>query len=424
VSTAKGFVKNPPMNFLVKKRHYDFLKKSFTTIKPNYVSSLNGPLTVGIDSLSLNTARYTIDMKELGTSRGIDPNKYIIGLGQNSFSVMPPNEDIVTLAAGAALPIINPKNPPTLILFATESGIDASKASGIWVHKLLGLPGNCRVVELKQACYSGTAAIQLALPYILANPKEEVLVIAADNARYGIKSAGEPTQGCGACAFIIKANPRLIAFEVGSGYHTQDVMDFWRPTPLSYALVDGKLSTNVYLDSLEKCWVDYHNKTKRNLDSHSKIIYHLPFSKMADKAHDKLTKMLGPSPFAEHSLKYSKYIGNTYSASLYFGLTSLLETDPEDLSGKRIGFFSYGSGCMAEFFSGIVQLGYQNSLRKKEHKHLIESRIPLTTSQYEEYFTEVGKQTLEHHKPTDCKTGPFKIHNIAGYIREYQKTHH
>ena len=31
---------------------------------------------------------------------------------------------------------------------------------------LLNLPARCRVVELKQACYSGTAAFQLALPFL------------------------------------------------------------------------------------------------------------------------------------------------------------------------------------------------------------------------------------------------------------------
>ena len=64
------------------------------------------------------------------------------------------------------------------LLFATESGLDFSKASGIYVHRLLGLPRRCRVVELKQACYSATAAIRMALPMLQENPEKKILVIA------------------------------------------------------------------------------------------------------------------------------------------------------------------------------------------------------------------------------------------------------
>ena len=38
----------------------------------------------------------------------------------------------------------------------------------------------------------------------------QVLVIASDIARYGFGTAGEATQGCGAVAFIVKSEPRLL----------------------------------------------------------------------------------------------------------------------------------------------------------------------------------------------------------------------
>ena len=37
-------------------------------------------------------------------------------------------------------------------------------------------------------------------------------------------------------------------------------------------------------------------------------------------------------------------MGNCYTASMYVGLASLLEQSDRDLTGKRIGLFSYGSG--------------------------------------------------------------------------------
>jgi hydroxymethylglutaryl-CoA synthase len=111
-------------------------------------------LKVGIDTLAIYTSRYALDLSTLASARGIDPNKYQAGLGQFTMSVPPPGEDIVTMAANAAqqaLQDIN-VNDIELLLFATESGIDQSKAAGIYVHELLNLPSRCRVVELKQAC--------------------------------------------------------------------------------------------------------------------------------------------------------------------------------------------------------------------------------------------------------------------------------
>ncbi|MGV2442363.1 hydroxymethylglutaryl-CoA synthase, partial [Bacillus atrophaeus ATCC 9372] len=110
------------------------------------------------------------------------------------------------------------------LLFAAESGLDQSKSAGVFAHQLLGLPATCRVVELKQACYSATAAIQMACALVARQPQQRVLVIASDIARYDLDSSGEPTQGCGAVALLIAANPRLVEIEPLSGLHTEDVM--------------------------------------------------------------------------------------------------------------------------------------------------------------------------------------------------------
>jgi hydroxymethylglutaryl-CoA synthase len=50
-------------------------------------------------------------------------------------------------------------------------------------------------------------------------------------------------------------------------------------------------------------------------------------------------------------------VGNTYTASLYVCLASLLEDEGRLLAGRRLGLFSYGSGCCAEFFTGLVPAG-------------------------------------------------------------------
>lgn len=209
---------------------------------------------VGIDTLALYTSRYALDLTLLAKARGIHADKYNLGLGQQVMSVPPPGEDIVTMAANAAKQALRDVNVSdiAMLLFATESGIDQSKAAGIYVHDMLGLPSACRVVELKQACYSATAALQLALPFLRENPTKKILLIASDIACYGLGTPGESSQGAAAIAMVLSAHPRLIAFEKEYGIVTENVMDFWRPNYLHEALVDGKYSSKLYLTLLEK----------------------------------------------------------------------------------------------------------------------------------------------------------------------------
>jgi hydroxymethylglutaryl-CoA synthase len=87
--------------------------------------------------------------------------------------------------------------------------------------------------------------------------------------------------------------------------------------------------------------------------------------------------------FLENSLIYSSLIGNSCSASLYICLLSLLDNTPEDLDQKRIGFFSYGSGSVAEFFSGIISENYKRMLSPTSNRQLIEDRIEIPFDEYE-----------------------------------------
>lgn len=51
-------------------------------------------------------------------------------------------------------------------------------------------------------------------------------------------------------------------------------------------------------------------------------------------------------------LEFSKLIGNIYTGSLYLSLVSLLsQKNQEDLVGKRILMYSYGSGVSTTLFS-------------------------------------------------------------------------
>ena len=385
-------------------------------------------LPVGIDKISFYTSNYYLDLRTLACAQGTDPEKYYVGIGQEKMGMPAHDEDVVTMAASAAYPLFEDEQSKHIstLLFATESGIDQSKSAGIYVHRLLGLNQNCRVVELKQACYSATAAVQMACALVARQPETSVLVIASDVAKYELDSPGEATQGCGAVAMLIKANPRILEIDAEVGNHTEDVMEFWRPNYLKTAIVDGKYSTKIYLQSLKKAWRNFTQASDLGFADLSHFCYHLPFSRMAQKAHKHLSRVnksnLEPAQIEAQiadSLFYNKLIGNSYAAALFIGFISLLEKGSSDLGGKKIGFFSYGSGCVAEFFSGTVVAGYQQYLFKEQHQSMLESRQALDYEQYIVLYNTPDPQRGESVTIAEDSTGKFRLAGIANHKREY-----
>ncbi len=386
-------------------------------------------MKVGIDTLALYTSHYALSLETLATARGIDPKKYNEALGQYTMSVAPPGEDIVTLAANAGTKALQhvDRNEVAMLLLATESGIDQSKSAGVYVHRLLNLRPECRVVELKQACYSGTAALQLALPFLRQHPDKKVLVIAADIARYGLNTTGESSQGSGAVAMVLSANPRMLAIEQEYSVYTDDVMDFWRPNYLHEALVEGKYSSKLYLTLLEKCWIEYQRQSGRGYLDHAYYCYHTPVPRLVEKAHQHLLKASDYTHLPEDviaqqiqpTLSYSRQMGNSYTAGLYVGLISLFDHAQDDLTGKRIGLYSYGSGCVAEYFSGVVQPGYRSVLNTAFHQQLLASRKMLTYAEYEAFY---GFSYVEDGSVQDIPayaTGLYGLVKMDGHKRIY-----
>lgn len=384
-------------------------------------------MKIGLDSIGFYTSRYYLDIEELARARCVDAAKYKVGLGQNRMSVAPPSEDPVTLGANAALQALEgtPREDIAALLFATETSVDQSKAGGIYIHRLLDLPSRCRVVELKQACYGSTAAVQFAVALVAREPSSKVLVVASDISRYGLGSPGEPTQGCGAVAMVVSAKPRLLAIEPEHGVHTEEVMDFWRPNYRQEAVVDGKYSARLYTQVLLETFEQYKRESGRGLGDIQHFCYHLPFSRMAEKAHAALHKaQLGAAPGSKtlqvqigDTLHYNRQTGNSYSAAIYAGLASLLDRSEQPLEGRRVGFYSYGSGCVGEFFSGVVQPGYRRDLGSAARLEMLSSRNALSIEGYEAMFN--------YAIPTDGSFLEIPIHDVGRFrlaaIRDHKR---
>lgn len=433
-----------------------------------------GTVMIGIDDIELATSHHVVRLDDFAEANGTDPNKFRLGLGQDEFSFPAPDEDVVTMAAAAAAPIIQRSGTEGIrtMLFATESGIDQSKAAGMAVHSLLDLPSQMRVVEVKEACYSATAALQAAVGIVTRSPGQRVLVIASDMARYALDSPGEPTQGAGAVAMLVSADPKLLEIEPVSGLNSADVDDFWRPNDSTTAIVDGALSVTAYLDALTGAWTDLAAQGGPAMAEIDRVLYHQPFTKMAKKAQVHLAGLTGEDldteivagasgagasgagavdagtsdagstgPTAAHSATagsadssaatgprdtglatstlYNRRLGNSYTASLYAGLCSLLDHD-EDLAGKRIGLFSYGSGSVGEFFTARVVPGYEQHSRRRAVTDALDARVPLSIDAYRALHA-AELSSAEDVSTPKVTAGPFRFAGIKGRARLYER---
>ena len=388
-------------------------------------------MSFGIDGISFYTSNYYIDLKVLADARKIDFTKFYDDLGQKKMAITPPNEDVVTLAANALEPLLKNEDVSDIemVLFATESGVDASKAASTYIHKLFNLPKRCRVIELKQACYGATFGLQMGLAWLRQNPGKKVLLLASDIARYEFDTVAESSQGCGAVAMLLSANPRLLEIEPESGYCTKETMDFWRPNYSDVAFVDGRLSCDTYMRFAEETWQQYTQLTERKFSDHDRFCYHSPVAKLVERTHKKLARLNGIKNLTPEemdyqvgqALIYSREIGNCYTASLYLGIISLLENVTTDLSGKIIGLYSYGSGSSAEFFAGRVVDGYQARLLRDYHQAMLAARQELTFDEYEEFYSFKLPIDGSSLRIFTWQTGNFRLQGLEQHQRIYEK---
>lgn len=388
-------------------------------------------MKIGIDKLSFFAPPTYIDMVDLANARDVDPNKYLIGIGQEKMAIAPNTYDVVSLAANAANKILTDEDKAAIdmVLFATETGVDHSKSGAAWVHEVLGIQPYARAVEMKQACYSGTAAIQFALGHIALNPKSKVLVLASDIAKYGLNTGGEPTQGAGAVAMLITAEPNILAIERESMSYTKEIDDFWRPNYSEVPYVDGKYSNQAYLDSLLATWNGYKDKYHADLNDIEAMIMHVPYTKMGRKGLEALSDQMNEmtadrlDDHYEKAIIYNKAVGNIYTGSLYLSLVSLLEQTEELPVDARIGMFSYGSGSVGEFFVGQIQAGYQDHILTEYHERLLNDRQELTIDAYETLLSEevvlddTGNVKVESEYTV---ADDFVFTGIENHSRQYQ----
>ena len=387
-------------------------------------------MTIGIDKIGFATSQYVLKLQDLAEARGIDPEKLSKGLLLKELSIAPLTEDIVTLAASASDSILTEQERQEIdmVIVATESGIDQSKAAAVFVHGLLGIQPFARSFEIKEACYGATAALHYAKLHVENSSESKVLVIASDIAKYGIETPGEPTQGAGSVAMLITQNPRIMAFNNDNVAQTRDIMDFWRPNYSTTPYVNGVYSTQQYLDSLKTTWLEYQKRFQLTLDDFAAVCFHLPYPKLALKGLKKIMDKSLPQEkkdllqkHFDQSILYSQKVGNIYTGSLFLGLLSLLENTDSLKAGDKIALYSYGSGAVAEFFSGELVEGYEAYL-DKDRLNKLNQRTALSVVDYEKvFFEEVDLDETNSAQFSGYENQEFALVEIVDHQRRYSK---
>lgn len=351
----------------------------------------------------------SLDVGGLAKARKLDNDRFE-NLLMKEKTVPMPYEDPVSNGVNAARPIIDQmteeeKSRIDMVITCTESGIDFSKSMSTYVHHYLGLGRNCRLFELKNACYSGTAGLQTAMNYILSSPipGRKVLVVCTDIMRMTVVEGAmeisfvEPSTGSGAVAMLVSDQPDVFQLDVGaSGFYGYEVMDTCRPVPDAEA-GNADLSLLSYLDCCENAFREYQKRVD-GVDYENTFDYlcfHTPFGGMVKGAHrTNMRKFKKAKPdqieadFQKRvlpSLSYCQRVGNIMGATTHLALASMIDNGKIE-KPSRVGIFSYGSGCCSEFYSGIVTPESQEKIRQFNFSQHLDSRYKLSMEEYESTF--------------------------------------
>eukprot|EP00190_Bangiopsis_sp_CCMP1999_P006900 CAMPEP_0198722348 /NCGR_PEP_ID=MMETSP1475-20131203/112_1 /TAXON_ID= ORGANISM="Unidentified sp., Strain CCMP1999" /NCGR_SAMPLE_ID=MMETSP1475 /ASSEMBLY_ACC=CAM_ASM_001111 /LENGTH=443 /DNA_ID=CAMNT_0044483251 /DNA_START=103 /DNA_END=1431 /DNA_ORIENTATION=- len=391
----------------------------------------------GIEAIEVYFPRDYVEEEALEQYDGVSSGKYTIGLGQEQMAFVGDREDVVSMSMTVVRRLAK-KNGLDLqtigrLEVGTETIIDKSKAVKTALMELFAEVDNFEVegLDTTNACYGGTAAIFNALSW-MESPwwdGRKAIVVCADVAVYE-RGPARPTGGAGAVAMLLSRDKPPIRFEIGGrATHMEHTYDFFKPRlGCEYPTVNGAETLSCYLRALDRCY----KLLRKRLAPYSPIgdiadymVLHAPFNKMVRKSFARIRyndfllrpdapefkdlqefskvseadsyndKALEKAFIKESTELYNKMtkpsewlakrIGNAYTASLWSSLAALLEDQGDELIGKRILMFSYGSGLASSMFSVRVI----NSVANIASKLSIRSNLDERTLRSPEFYSEV-----------------------------------
>ncbi|KAJ1915739.1 3-hydroxy-3-methylglutaryl coenzyme A synthase [Mycoemilia scoparia] len=404
------------------------------------------PENIGILAIETYFPRRYVDQVELEKHDGVSAGKYTIGLGQSKMAFCDDREDINSICLTVVQNFME-KNKIDYsnigrLEVGTETIIDKAKSTKTCLMQLFTDSGNYSVegIDTTNACYGGTSALFNACQWVDSSAWDGrlALVVSGDIAIYA-SGAARPSGGCGVVCMLVGPNaPLALEFPL-RGTFMEHMYDFYKPNLSSeFPVVDGPLSVVSYNKAVDKAYIRYLEKLekhttvaagngqKASLDDIDYLVFHSPYTKQVAKGfarimfNDYVRNPQNPKfaelgdEFAQETLETSlsnkllekafikvskadftaktdasllaaRNIGNMYCGSVFFGLSSLLTQVPSsELQGKRIGLFSYGSGCSASLYSFRVTGDTQEIATKLDLRKRLEDRICVAPKEFEE----------------------------------------
>ncbi len=415
-------------------------------------------MKAGISHLAYDIPKIYLDIEEFSKKRGVDAEKLKKGLGIYKMSICDVHEDTATMAGNALLKLITQNNidPKSInrIYLGTESALDSSKPTATYavdmVEQQLGerVFVHTDVVDMTFACIGAVDVFQNALDYVRVHPKHKAVVIASDFAKYDLESPGEYTQGAGAVAMLVEADPKLMVFDsvFGVGYKSEH--DFFKPRryyPVNdetkayttdaklqvyreEPVFDGQFSNKCYQDRIREAY--FHFKDLKGVEGElhenwSGLIFHLPYAfhgkrifseiyqleKDGVKAEDvkadlydfEVLKNLSKSEEYRNFVsakvldaqKASSQIGNMYAASIFMSLISELFYKKDKLTAKdKFGFIAYGSGSKSKVFEGELVEGFETEVEKFDLEKDFDNRTAVDFETYEKLHKKIVEKSV------------------------------
>lgn len=333
----------------------------------------------------------------------------------------------------------------------TETITDKSKATKTFLMDLFGSNTNIEGIDTKNACYGGTNALLNSIQWIESSAWDGrlAIVIAADIAVYA-KGNARSTGGAGAVAMLIGPNAPLV-FERGLRHsHMENVWDFYKPDKnVEFPIVDGQLSNKCYLRAVDTCYRGYAQKYAKlnngeqwSLDKADFVCFHSPYNKLVQKSFgrmlyndflasperaeykdaQKFLTLTGDATYNDRDLEtyftkksvpqyktkvqdsaaLPRQLGNLYCASLYSSLVSLVCSRTEDIVGKRVLLFSYGSGLAATLFSIRVNASVNHIADRIALPKRLQQRLTIDPVEYTKTMDLRQQRHLEKsYKPSE-----------------------
>jgi hydroxymethylglutaryl-CoA synthase len=428
-------------------------------------------MKTGIDAIAFDVAQLHLPIKTLANARNIEPEKLEKGLGLIKMTLPDVHQDTVVFGANALTKLVVDNqidlNEIARIYVGTESAIDSSKPISSFLIALMeqkfgeGILAECDVVDFTFACIGGVDALQNCLDFVRLNPTKKAIVVTTDFAKYDLNSTGEYTQGAGALAMLVTANPKIIAFENEWATSTKGVFDFFKPyrTISKEAITgnnenkewfanleaeieihkdqpvfDGQYSNQCYMDRTRNAYFSFKkllNTTETLYTTWESIIMHLPYSFQGRRmlseiyALDTVNPILkgneSPADYQNKLKEVSKseeyrafvnqklqpaeiassLIGNLYTGSIFMGFLSTLAhfaKTKKDISGKKFGFLAYGSGSKSKVFEGTIQADWQLAVAKAQLFETLEQSHEIDFATYEKLHKKEQKHSVKTPK--------------------------